>query len=220
MHYNKIDPNDQKLHKIHHTSILHGPQFSRPITTTNNNDITRPLSTSCIPLRGNLLVISRSSAKETQKRALNLLSIIDTALGAPPSPRRTTFFHNNGKIYIILSFESGRVISLVAAERIDFAFRRIPNGLGIETTRIKEKALIGISRMWTCIAQRGKGLCSDLLEECAAGFVLGVDCTSSKLVQQENRAMRDFVAFSTPSESGMGLARKWTGRDDFLVYED
>jgi hypothetical protein len=65
--------------------------------------------------------------------------------------------------------------------------------------------------MWTCIAERGRGMCTALLEECAAGFVWGVDCRGTK---------RDLVAFSTPSESGMGVARKWTGREDFLVYDD
>ena len=83
--------------------------------------------------------------------------------------------------------------------------------MGIETTGVKEKALIGISRMWTCIAERGRGMCTALLEECAAGFVWGVDCRRTK---------RGLVAFSTPSESGMGVAKKWTGREDFLVYDD
>jgi hypothetical protein len=159
-------------------------------------------------------VVSVSSGKDMQKRALGVLSVVDTALGAPPNPtRRTTFFARGGKVYILLSRE-GRVISVVAAERIGFAFRRIPGdnggGGGVETSAEKERCLIGISRMWTCIAERGKGWCSALVEECAAGFVLGVDC----------RCRRGLVGFSTPSESGMGLARKWTGREDFLVYDD
>jgi hypothetical protein len=58
-----------------------------------------------------------------------------------------------------------------------------------------------------------------LLEECAAGFVWGVDCRST-FGTTGQRGMRDCVAFSTPSESGMGVAKKWTGRDDFLVYDD
>jgi hypothetical protein len=203
MQYNKIDPHDQKLHTTHHTSILHGPPFPKPSVPLLNQ------TTSRIPSKGTLLVISRSSSKDLQKRALSLLSTIDVALGAPTNISRTPFFPHGGKVYTL--WTSGRIISLVAAERIPHAYRRIPTATGIETTGKKEDALIGISRMWTCIAERGKGLCNALLEECAAGFVWGVDCTGKK---------RDLVAFSTPSESGMGVARKWTGREDFLVYDD
>ena len=211
MDYNKIDPHDQKLHKIHHNSILNGPPFPKPLT------VNRPLPNSPLSNKGDLIIITRSSSKELQKRALNLLSIIDTVLGAPANLNRQNFFPNDGKIYTLCS--SGRVISLVAAQRIEFAFRRIPSDNGIETTGVKEKALIGISRMWTCISERGNGWCTALLEECAAGFVWGVDCRSGK-GGRGDRGMRDFVAFSTPSESGMGLARKWTGKEDFLVYDD
>src|SRR5271170_7702456 len=210
MHYNKIDPHDQKLHKQHHDSILHGPLFPFKVNTLQTP--ATPLPGSRIRAGGELLVVSVSSGKDIQKRALGVLTVVDTALGAPPSStRRTTFFSSGGKIYILLS-PSGRVISVVAAERIDFAFRRIPgdSGGGVETSGEKERCLIGISRMWTCIAERGKGWCSALVEECAAGFVLGVDC----------RCRRGLVGFSTPSESGMGFARKWTGREDFLVYDD
>ena len=224
MDYNKIDPNDQKLHKSHHNSILNGPQFPKPTTTI----IHRPLPNSPISSKGNLFIISRSSSKEIQKRALHLLLIIDIALGAPTNLDRSSFFPKDGKIYTI--HHSGRIISLVAAERIEFAFRRIPptrdnttTASGIENSGVKEKALIGISRMWTCISERGNGFCTALLEECAAGFVWGVDCRSPvrKIEGGDgNRGMRDFVAFSTPSESGMGLARKWTGKENFLVYDD
>jgi len=74
--------------------------------------------------------------------------------------------------------------------------------------------------MWTCFTYRGKGLCTALVDECAASFVFGVDFTSKVEVMSDGRVMRDYVAFSTPSESGMGVARKWTGREDFLVYDD
>ena len=211
MDYNKIDPHDQKLHKTHHNSILNGPPFPKPPV------IDRPLPNSPLSHKGELLIITRSSSKELQKRALNILSIIDAVLGAPANLNRQNFFPRDGKIYILQS--SGRVLSLVAAQRIEFAFRRIPSDNGTETIGVKEKALIGISRMWTCISERGNGWCTGLLDECAAGFVWGVDCRSSKL-GGGGRGMRDFIAFSTPSESGMRLARKWAGKEDFLVYDD
>jgi hypothetical protein len=75
--------------------------------------------------------------------------------------------------------------------------------------------------MWTCISHRGQGICSALLDECAAGFVWGVDCRGTVAAAGKgDRSMRDYVAFSTPSESGMAVARKWTGKEDFLVYDD
>ena len=157
------------------------------------------------------MVVSAGSGKEVQKRAFKVLDMVDTALGASPNPdRRPTFFSRGGKIYLLLS-HSGRVISVVAAERISHGFRRIPDSSGVETTGEREKCVVGISRMWTCIAERGNGWCRALLDECAAGLVLGVDCRSRKA---------DWVGFSTPSESGMTVARKWTGREDFLVYDD
>jgi hypothetical protein len=205
MHYNKIDPNDQKLHTTLHNSILQGPPFPKPPAPS------RPLPASPIPNKGALVIISRSSSKDIQKRALQLLSIVDVALGAPTNLDRSNFFPRDGKVFCLVY--SGRVISLVAAERIEFAYRRIPGGMGVEVKREKEKAVIGISRMWTCIAERGKGWCTALLEECAAGFVLGVDC-------RPTTGGRDLVAFSTPSDSGMHVATKWTGKEDFLVYDD
>src|SRR5271169_3063427 len=48
MDYNKIDPNDQKLHKTHHNSILNGPQFPKPTA------VTRPLPRSPITNKGDL----------------------------------------------------------------------------------------------------------------------------------------------------------------------
>src|SRR5579862_994627 len=84
MQYNKIDPNDTKLHTQHHTSILHGPTFPRPLSTS------RPITR--IPNGGDLVVISRASSKELQKRGLQLLSTVDTALGAPHNNDRAAFF--------------------------------------------------------------------------------------------------------------------------------
>lgn len=202
MQYNKIDPNDTKLHTQHHTSILQGPSFPKPHTST------RTLRSSPIPRIGELLVISRASTKDQQKRGLQLLSTIDIALGAPRDINRSTFFPRDGKIYAI--FSTGRIISLVAAERIDHAYRRIPNDNAVETSLKKHMAVIGMSRMWTCVAERGKGWCTALLDECAAGFVYGADYRVDR---------GDTVAFTTPSESGLAVARKWTGRQDFLVYD-
>ena len=165
------------------------------------------------------MIISRSSKKTAQSRSLQLLDMIDLVLGAPVNTHRsTTFFQHDSKVFMVWS--SGRIISLVAVERITHAYRRLADSTqGIETKGQKEKALIGISRMWTCFTHREKGLCKALLDECAASFVFGVDFTS-KGVMSEGRAMRDYVAFSTPSESGMVVARKWHGREDFLVYDD
>jgi ESCO1/2 acetyl-transferase len=119
-------------------------------------------------------------------------------------------------VYILVA--GRRIVSVVAAQHLEYAHRRIP-GEGVETSRTdREKAAIGISRMWTCVSQRGRGVCCALLDEVAAGFVWGVDCRSGGAVG--GRGKRDYVAFSTPSESGMAVARKWTGKEDFLVYDD
>jgi len=220
MHYNKIDPNDQKLHKTHHDAMLSGPQFNFPISTI----AIRPLPSSPLSKKGDLLVISRTSTRELQKRALALLDMIDTAIGAPPNPARVNkFFVTDGKVYIVVC--SRRIVSIVAAERLAYARRRIPQPAtteGVETSRTeREKAVIGINRMWTCVSQRGLGICLALLDECAARFVLGVDYRSNVAAEGNGeRPMRDYVAFSTPSESGMAVARKWTGKEDFLVYDD
>ena len=221
MHYNKIDPNDQKLHKVHHDAMLSGPQFNLPIPTI----ATRPLPASPLSKNGDLVVISRTSTRELQKRAFALLDMIDTAIGAPPNPvRASKFFIADGKVYIFVS--SRRIVSLVAGEHLAYARRRIPlpsTTEGVETSRTeREKAVIGISRMWTCVSRRGQGICSALLDECAARFVLGVDYRLIVVAAEGKgeRPMRDYVAFSTPSESGMAVARKWTGKEDFLVYDD
>lgn len=205
MQYNKIDPHDQKLHSQHHTSIVNGPLFWKsPVPTALSYYTMNP------GLKGTFLLITRSSGKIHQVNALKLLKTIDIALGAPRNVNRSQFFPRGGKIFGLVSDE-GRIISLVAAERIEYAYRRIASGgdnSGVETAGEKEKAVMGISRMWTCISERGKGYCKALLEESLYGFIWAVKVT------------KDQVAFSTPSESGMEGARRWSGREDFLVYDD
>jgi ESCO1/2 acetyl-transferase len=216
MQYNKIDPNDQKLHKTHHDAILNGPLFTHSTATIT----TRPLPSSTLYKIGELVVISPTSARALHKSALALLDMVDTAIGAPCNPDRASkFFATGGKVYILVA--GRRIVSVVAAQHLEYAHRRIPPsaGEGVETSRTeREKAAIGISRMWTCLSQRGRGVCCALLDEVAVGFVWGMDCRSAGVAG--GTAKRDYVAFSTPSESGMAVARKWTGKEDFLVYDD
>jgi ESCO1/2 acetyl-transferase len=194
MSYNKIDPNDIALHKKHHAAVLSGPTFPTPLGCNRTET---------------LLVISRSSSKELQKRGLLLLDTVDVALGAPQNMSRDTFFRRDGKIFTFI--HGNRIISLVAAERISFGYRRVPgDSAGVEVSLEPQRGTIGISRMWTCIAQRGKGYCTRLLDQCAKEFVFGVDYS----------LRRELVGFTSPSESGLAVARKWTGREDFLVYDD
>lgn len=62
-------------------------------------------------------------------------------------------------------------------------------------------ALLGICRIWTSKAYRGKGLAVDLLECARNNFFYGVE------------APKDLVAFSQPTESGGRLAERWFGAE-------
>ena len=71
----------------------------------------------------------------------------------------------------------------------------------ISVSTSADVALLGISRIWTSKAYRGKGLAVDLLDCARNHFFYGVE------------APKDLVAFSQPTESGGRLAVRWFGAE-------
>lgn len=75
--------------------------------------------------------------------------------------------------------------------------------LAIEPTA----AVVGVSRIWTSKAFRRKGIAQNLLECVTSQFIYGLEIE------------REQVAFSQPTEFGVGLARGWYGENSgWCVY--
>ncbi|KAF2760743.1 hypothetical protein EJ05DRAFT_507999 [Pseudovirgaria hyperparasitica] len=64
-----------------------------------------------------------------------------------------------------------------------------------------EKAMMGISRIWTSGAHRKANVARNLLDCAVDNFLYGL------------KVPKSLVAFSQPTDSGFNLARKWFGQD-------
>ena len=67
----------------------------------------------------------------------------------------------------------------------------------IVCSAIADVALLGISRIWTSKAHRGRGIAYKLLDCARASFIFGMEVP------------KDLMAFSQPTESGRRLAERW-----------
>jgi len=114
------------------------------------------------------------------------------------------------KIYLFVSGE--KCIGLCLAERISKAYKvkdenseadgniadlPISKSSSISISREADPAILGISRIWTSVSHRRKGVAAALLDAVRSNFIYGM---------QISKAM---VAFSQPTESGGRLAQKW-----------
>ncbi|KAJ4291101.1 hypothetical protein N0V90_010299 [Kalmusia sp. IMI 367209] len=73
----------------------------------------------------------------------------------------------------------------------------------------RERAILGISRIWTSNSHRKNGIATTLLESARSNFLYAMTIDKAKM------------AFSQPTESGGLLARKWFGGEaGWLVYID
>ena len=67
-------------------------------------------------------------------------------------------------------------------------------------------ACVGINRMWVLPEYRRKGVATRLLDSVRSSLIYGT------IIE------KDRVAFTDPTPDGRRLAARYTGRDDFLVY--
>ena len=128
----------------------------------------------------------------------------------PAGDERTKPCGDRFKVYLFVSGE--KCIGLCLAERISKAYqvqgqssdadtdklsRAIPKSSSVSIGLNGKPAMLGISRIWTSVSYRRRGIAAALLDAARCNFIYGV------------QVPKDMIAFSQPTESGGLLARKW-----------
>jgi len=124
------------------------------------------------------------------------------------------------KVYLFVSGE--KCIGLCLAERISKAYEvesqndeantsksnpGVSKSSSISVGPNAKPAILGISRIWTSVSYRRKGVAAALLDAARRNFIYGVQIS------------KDMIAFSQPTESGGLLAQNWfEGAQRWHVY--
>ncbi|KAG0147139.1 hypothetical protein CROQUDRAFT_43293 [Cronartium quercuum f. sp. fusiforme G11] len=117
------------------------------------------------------------------------------------------------------------VKAVCVAARIDKAYKMVEehgdqnkevikfgeDGSAVFCSRVSQKALIGIHRIWTSPTSRGTGLAHQLMDAVTRTLIYNFPIVTT----QDRRAL---VAFSQPTESGMKFARKWCKSTCFNLF--
>jgi len=160
-----------------------------------------------------LLLVNRSlDAQELTQDQLRD-SVVYLYLGSPDSSGRTNKkrrlnHHDKKKKKLVVK-------AMCVAARIEYGYR-IVSGLSTDElccSSQREKALVGIHRIWSAPPFRGMGLGFRLLSVVASSFIHGMPIDGDEM-------RRSLVAFSQPTESGMRLAVRWLGTAHFMIFKD
>ncbi|CAG0893466.1 unnamed protein product [Darwinula stevensoni] len=164
-------------------------------------------------LDGKVIAIHPGDASHCWKKVDAVLELVDAELGFSHVGIRNP---KNTKVYFYV--RDGSIIGCLVAESIKTAFRvedsEIENSKDAQTatsrsiccSQIPTAAICGISRIWVSPAHRRNKFASNLLESMRLDFVY------------PHILSIDEIAFSDPTVDGLIFARKYTGKNDFLVY--
>ncbi|KAG7171903.1 N-acetyltransferase ESCO2-like [Homarus americanus] len=155
-----------------------------------------------------VIMVSSEDPVHYWRKVEEIRQIVDTELGFSENCIRTK---ENTKVFFYILKQ--RIVGCLIAERISKAYKVIPQksstpnkGRLVCRSNTPTKVWTGISRLWVLQSERGKGIASTLVNSMRANmmknYILNID----------------EIAFSDPTESGLGFAEKYTGKPDFLVY--
>ena len=106
-----------------------------------------------------------------------------------------------------------RVAGFLAAEGIRVAGRLVSeNPLCVSTD--DEAAVVGVARIWVHHDFRRQGVGSKLLDTLRGNFLSKI-----KSPPEDRILKREEIAFSDPTIDGLQFAKKYTGQEQFLVYQ-
>jgi hypothetical protein len=189
--------------------------------------------------RGFVAEVSRRDALALRNKALEVLKVVNTELGAvtisdealwsqtrvsilpateatAQQPKAHSEHSASDRYKVYLYVQGSKCVGACLAERIQDAFPvegdAAADGASSSSIRVSEApkpAILGISRIWTSNSHRKHGVATTLLNSARCNFLYGMTVGKEE------------VAFSQPTESGGKLARKWYGREaGWLVYVD
>ncbi|XP_071541483.1 uncharacterized protein eco isoform X2 [Panulirus ornatus] len=159
-------------------------------------------------LGGRVIMISSEDPPHCWRKVEEILEIVDMELGFSENGIHTK---ENTKAFVYVL--ERKIVGCLIAERLNKAYKVIPqesvtqgNGSVMCCSKTPTKVWAGISRLWVLQSERGKGIASML-----------VDAMRDNMIRNYFLSMDD-IAFSDPTESGMGFAEAYTGKRDFFVY--
>ncbi|KAI5776841.1 ESCO1/2 acetyl-transferase-domain-containing protein [Geopyxis carbonaria] len=152
-----------------------------------------------------IYVIDRNSSVSEKRKVREVLTTVDTELSAAEIPDNVLWNQSDTyRAYIYVAETTKRkhkVIGFLLAKRIQKAyFARLEGNKGSSCVSIggePQEAVMGVSRIWTCISYRRIGIAMKMLDVAMDTFIYGL------------KLDKTVVAFSQPTESGKNLAKAW-----------
>nr|CAD7433492.1 unnamed protein product [Timema monikensis] len=149
---------------------------------------------------GRVVLITPNDSKVWCKKAADVVGVADKDLGYAESGLNIS----NSKVYLYI--EDRQVVGCLVAEHVTEAHRLLSSA-GLDTCSEEMYPVkCGISRIWTLINCRRRGIATRLVNCMRGNFIYGYILSSCEF------------AFSVPTVSGKEFASKYMGTPHFLVY--
>jgi N-acetyltransferase len=155
----------------------------------------------------------REGDVQGRKKVEEVKCIVDGELGFASSNKQAT---QNDLLHGMTSYlyiSKKRIVGLLLVKRIHRAYELQYEHSDGKTHSISRgttphPAILGIHQIWVHNLHRHKGIATKLLESARGNFTFGMVIPIEK------------VAFSSPTEDGVGLAKRYIGEDEkVLVYD-
>ena len=133
----------------------------------------------------------------------------DDIVGAKDSTSTKKCARPSPSFHAFLYVVQQRIVALLLTETISKAFVASDNGQSLTSTKPR-RAHLGIRLLWVKASHRTTGIATQLVDEARERLVYGYTSIPAK-----------HVAFSSPTESGLGFARAYMKRHKapLLVYQ-
>ncbi|XP_026477413.1 N-acetyltransferase ESCO2-like [Ctenocephalides felis] len=192
--YEVADPDEELFHYNYHNS-LHILNFKG----WKNESVI-----SVLVNVGRVIHIKCNSPKSWFNRVQQVLELVDNEIGAFSEP-----FELDESSQVYLMANAKQIIGILLAKTLSKAHRMISSIDSIDLcTEESFDVKCGISRLWIAPPFRRKGYATHMLNAMRCNFMFG------KVLDL------DEIAFSSPTEAGLTLAKKFSGREDFLVFQE
>lgn len=148
-----------------------------------------------------------------RKKVEEVKRIVDGELGFATSNKPTEHRDSLQGMTSYLYVSKKRIVGLLLCKQINKAYELLHQTSDGKTTSISRgttpyPAIMGVHQIWVHNLHRHKGIATKLLECARDNFTFGMVIPIGK------------VAFSSPTENGVGLAKRFVGEDEkVLVYD-
>ncbi|GAB1859179.1 N-acetyltransferase ESCO2 [Camponotus japonicus] len=191
--YQLGNPEDENAHLNYHNSV----QTLKFQGWKNERVIMEDPFTS-----SRIILVEPRDSKQYWKKVSEILAVVDRDLGLADM----SMSDYQGK-KVLLYIREKNVLGILVAERIQIAFRMIPELIELDCcTAESSPAKCGINVVWTAMSHRKQGIATKLVDTLRSKFFYGYVMSL------------DDIAFSIPTPSGKIFAEKYTKTRNFKVY--